>query len=274
MEQVYETKLSTYISTAINALISSMGPVKFIKNTYSPPVDCDTLEKYFKKVVLPVIENIFDLMNYDFALEINNIYSDIFHYFDLMKLNIQSCRINQICKRLKRQLTKSEDLYIYEVGNVNSFYKLRNTCYTNVCAKMNNEPSINYSNLKFNDIIMEQLMGRSIADITCDIELSKIKRDIYSKYVLLRQLYNITSYPLIPPVLSADNHDEQPIQCYEDYNGCVENMKLAILSQFIKPGYRCIASTNPKFVRIELSESTVESIVDDFNNALTRLTPV
>ena len=263
-----DTTLSKYISVAIDALLFTMGPGKFIKTTHSHAIEYDVMERYFTKVVLPVIENIFDLINYDFAHEMDNLYHDIFHHFDLLKLNAQSCRVNRICKKLKRQLTKTEDLYVCEVGNVHSFYKLRNECYIEVCAKMNNESSMNYSNLKFNNIINEQLIGRSVADIKRDIELSKIKRDVYSQYVLIRQIYNIATCE------SVQSGQEDLIRCYEDYNGCVENMKPAILSQFIRPGYRCIASTNPKFVQIELSESTVESIVHDFNNALTRLAPV
>ena len=75
-----ETTLSKYISEAIDALLFTMGPGKFIKTIHSHAIEYDVMEKYFTKVVLPVIENIFDLINYDFAHEIDNLYHDILSF--------------------------------------------------------------------------------------------------------------------------------------------------------------------------------------------------
>lgn len=229
------------INSAINALLVAMGPHNYIiDDPFQLAQYKGTMKSYFKYVVCPVIKRMFNLMNYDLADELHNLYPNMFHYFDKIKINIQSCRINRICMKLQRQMAKLENDYVQEVGSATSFYKLRDTCITN---------------LKFNDVINQQLLGKPIAGIKHSVELSKHAQVVYNRYLTLRQLYM-----LLP--------GEPPIRCYEDYNGCVKNMKPAILSQFIRPGYINVSSPDLKLMKTPISESMVESIVNDFNDAL------
>ena len=78
MENVCKTTLSKYISAAIDALLFTMGPGKFIKTTHFHDIDYDVMERYFTNVVLPVIENIFDLFIRKY--ESDNSISSLIHF--------------------------------------------------------------------------------------------------------------------------------------------------------------------------------------------------
>jgi hypothetical protein len=239
----YKNIINKLMRDAINNIITHMSPIYITNEAHTRPIGYDGMSQYFDHIIKPVVTNIFNLHNYNLARELKNVYPDMFNRIDLTAAMSQTVKINTVCKKIQNQMLKFEEDYVLNIGRIESFYRLREECFNK------------FRDIEFNDTIYQQMHGRTIADIRRSEAKYKQSQVVYSHYISLRQLYNF--------------HPTKPyIRCYEDYNGCVDNMKSANLDNFIRPGYTCVSSPDLKLLKNTVPESMVESIVNEFNQAL------
>ena len=233
--------IQKYVHIAYLTLVSAMG--------MTLPIDRDDPKRYYKLyyelIIREAIKCMFNLdLNYNLSDELANKCAEL--KFNQQKINVQMVRILRICKQFQRKIEELETNYVLEVGSAGEFYKCLSTC----CEYI--------ENLEFDASIFHLMRGYSVKDTVRDVKLTKWRNVVYTQYAFLRTLY-----------YHPEGSDEI-IRGYPDYNGCVEDMKPADMSQFIQPGRICKSSPTNQ----PIPESVIKWNVDDFNRKLTKFNSV
>ena len=261
-----EKSIKDGVHRAYLTLVSAMRPCEVT----TLPIDRDDPKRYYKLyyelIIREAVKCMFNLdLNYNLRYELANKCAELEFNLDLnynlrdelankcaelkfnqQKINVQMVRILRICKQFQHKIEELETNYILEVGSASEFYECLNTCYEYI------------KNLEFDASIFHLMRGYSVKDTVRDVKLTKWRNVVYTQYAFLRTLY-----------YHPDGSDEI-IRGYPDYNGCVEDMKPADMSQFIQPGRICKSyPTNQP-----IPESVIKWNVDDFNRKLAKFNSV
>ncbi len=236
-----EKSIRTCVHRAYLTLVSAMG--------MTLPIDRDdpmrNYKLYYKLIIREAVKCMFNLdLNYNLRYELAHKCAEL--EFNQQKINVQMVRILRICKQFQRKIEELETNYILEVGSAGEFYEYLNTCFEYI------------ENLEFDASIFHLMRGYSVKDTLRDVKLTKWRNIVYTQYAFLRTLY-----------YHPDGSDEI-IRGYPDYNGCVEDMKPADMSQFIQPGRICKSSPTNQ----PIPESVIKWNVDDFNRKLAKFNSV